>query len=1068
MAITFDMLELAPRLSAAVAERLARELYGVVGTAASLPSERDQNFRIVPSDVSTGAGAETAFSRPFVLKVANAKEDGALLRAQRRALEHIGRAFPLVPRVLHTVAGNTLTEINEGGRTHAVWAVSELDGLPMGTIAHRSSDLLLALGEATAGLTRALAGFDDPAIHREFHWDLTRGREIIAQYRSLVGDASLGATVDAVLNAFEQHTAPRLQALRKGAVHNDLNDYNVLVRLREAGQPDAQPDSVSGIVDFGDMVWGYTVADLAIAAAYALLDARDPLSGLAQMVRTYHAAFPLTEAEAGALYGLLTLRLCMSVCIGAHQQRERPDNAYLGVSQHAVARMLPRLARVPLGFAEATVREACGWEPVASSDRVRSWLQTHRASFAPVLGVDWRVERPVVLDLSVASPLVHGEPGENTEPSLTQRIRAVVAQAVADGRVEVSAEDRTGAAADRRARVAVGRYDEPRLLYTAPFFAAGDGTLDERRTVHLGLDLFADAGTPVHAPFDATIHAFGDHHQVQDYGPSIVLRHEVGDDRNGRLEFFTLYGHLSRASLEGKRAGQRIKRGERFATLGTPEENVGWPPHLHLQIVTDMLGLGADFPGVGTAGRRGVWRSVSPDANLVANVPDDCFGATPLSTADVLEQRRTYVGANLSLSYEAPVRVARGFMQYLYDSDGRRYIDAYNNVPHVGHGNPYVVRAVADQLAVLNTNTRYLHDHLGAYAERLASTLPAPLRVCFVLNSASEANELAVRLARASTRGRDMIVLEAAYHGNTNTLIDLSPYKHAGPGGGGTPEWVHVAPIADCYRGAYKRANPRAGALYADHVAAMIEALTARGRRLAGFMAETCPSVGGQIIFPPEYLQHVYLHVRAAGGVCIADEVQTGLGRIGTHMWAFEAQHVVPDIVVMGKPLGNGYPLAAVVTTRAIADAFDNGMEFFSTFGGTTAACAAGLAVLDVMRDEQLQAHALRCGEHLLDGLRDLQARHALIGDVRGSGLFIGVELVRDRATLEPASAEASYVANRMREEGVLLGTDGPHDNVIKIRPPMPFTNGDADYLLGTLDRVLDELDARRRVLTPA
>jgi 4-aminobutyrate aminotransferase-like enzyme len=346
---------------------------------------------------------------------------------------------------------------------------------------------------------------------------------------------------------------------------------------------------------------------------------------------------------------------------------------------------------------------------------------------------------------------------------------------------------------------------------------------------------------------------------------------------------------------------------------------------------------------------------------------------------------------------------------------------------------------------------------VNQYAARLRATLPGALAegVVYLLNSASEANELALRLARAHTNERDMVVLEAAYHGNTTSLIDISPYKHAGPGGRGAPEWVHVAPLADTYRGAFKRDDPDAGRKYAEPIRELI--LAAQGR-IAGFIAESCPSVGGQIVFPPGYLESAYAIVRAAGGVCIADEVQTGLGRIGTHYWAFESQGVAPDIVVMGKPLGNGHPLAAVVARREIAESFDNGMEFFSTFGGNQVSCAIGLAVLDVVRDDELQEHARRIGERLLDGLRPFMERHELVGDVRGSGLFLGVELVRDRQALEPADREASYVVNRMRDEGILAGTDGPFHNVVKIRPPMPFAAGNADRLIETFDRILGEI----------
>jgi 4-aminobutyrate aminotransferase-like enzyme len=298
-------------------------------------------------------------------------------------------------------------------------------------------------------------------------------------------------------------------------------------------------------------------------------------------------------------------------------------------------------------------------------------------------------------------------------------------------------------------------------------------------------------------------------------------------------------------------------------------------------------------------------------------------------------------------------------------------------------------------------------------------------------------------------------VLAGAYHGSTITAVELSPYKHDGPGGEGRAAWIHVAPQPDVYRGEWKRSQDDAGTRYAASVQTIVSELNIRGEQPGAFIAETCPSVGGQIIPPSDYFRAAYKHVRDAGGVCIADEVQTGFGRMGTHYWAFEAFDVVPDIVVLGKPIGNGYPLGAVVTTRAIATAFDNGMEFFSTFGGSTASCAAGLAVLDVVRDESLQSHALNVGAQLGNALHSLLERHELVGDVRGSGLFWGVELVRDRGTLEPATAEAAAVAELMRECGVLIGTDGPFHNVLKIRPPMPFSASDSDELVEKLDRVL-------------
>jgi len=268
---------------------------------------------------------------------------------------------------------------------------------------------------------------------------------------------------------------------------------------------------------------------------------------------------------------------------------------------------------------------------------------------------------------------------------------------------------------------------------------------------------------------------------------------------------------------------------------------------------------------------------------------------------------------------------------------------------------------------------------------------------------------------------------------------------------------VHVAPLADDYRGAYRREDKQAGAKYARHVEEILERTRAEGRGVAAYIAETLPSVGGQIVFPPGYLAEVYHHVRRAGAVCIADEVQVEFGRLGTHFWGFETQSVVPDIVVLGKPIGNAFPLAAVVTTLEIANSFNNGMEFFSTFGGNPVACVAGLAVLDVLEEEKLQQRALRVGSYLIEGLRSLQTRYALIGDVRGSGLFLGIDLVLDRETRQAAPLQASYLVNRLRDRGILAGTDGPLHNVIKLRPPLVFSEADADLLVKTLDAILQE-----------
>ncbi|MFA5905931.1 MAG: aminotransferase class III-fold pyridoxal phosphate-dependent enzyme, partial [Desulfobacula sp.] len=327
---------------------------------------------------------------------------------------------------------------------------------------------------------------------------------------------------------------------------------------------------------------------------------------------------------------------------------------------------------------------------------------------------------------------------------------------------------------------------------------------------------------------------------------------------------------------------------------------------------------------------------------------------------------------------------------------------------------------------------------------------------CFFVNSGSEANELALRIARTCTGQKDMLVVDNAYHGHTTSLIDISPYKFMGKGGRGEPEpWVHIVPVADGYRGRFKGQGKDAGTAYGNEIETIIDKLDTP---IAGFITESLLSCGGQVIPPKGYFEAAFRHVRNAGGLCIADEVQTGFGRVGTRFWAFELQEVVPDMVVMGKPMGNGHPMAAVVTRREIADIFANGMEFFSTFGGNPVSCAIGMAVLDVIKEEGLQVHARDIGKRMLEGLQELKGKHDIIGDVRGVGLFIGVELVGNRETLTPAAQQAYAIVNLMKNRGILLGTDGPFNNVIKIKPPMVITGEDSDMFIRVLDDVLTDM----------
>jgi 4-aminobutyrate aminotransferase-like enzyme/Ser/Thr protein kinase RdoA (MazF antagonist) len=1012
-----NLLEYSPALTPQAAGEIARELYAVAAEATALPSERDQNFLL-----------QTAAGERFVLKIANAAEPVAMLEAQNAVLAHLTPRTALCQRVLPARDGRTLVELPArfGGR-HMVRLLTWLPGETLGSRRHHSSALLEDVGRKAAELDGVLADFDHPAIHREFYWDLARAFDVIRERSTLVTDEELRQLIERLTNRIEHQDAARLARLHRCAVHNDPNDYNVLVA--GAGNLPLTDRRVVGILDFGDLVHSYAIADVAIAGTYAALDKPHPLDALVSVVRGYNAARPLNDEEISAVFPLVLLRLCTSVAVAAQQQTERPGDTYLAISQAPIRRTLPRLARLHPAFAEAALRWACGKAPRPATSRVRAWLGDTFRQPASLLGRDVRLA--VSLDLSVGSALVSGDARDNEEPKLASRIQEAMANASGDA--------------------GIGRYGEARVLYSSPLFAGDGGEHGERRTVHLGIDVFSSAGTPVHAPFDAVVHTIADNRAPLDYGPVVILKHETdaGD------AFYTLYGHLSRASIQDLKPSTVVKAGQRFACLGTADENGGWPPHVHVQLILDLLDLANDFPGVCRASEREIWSAFSPDPAPILRIGRWAESGAHGHKPEIRATRQQYIGSSLQVGYSDPVNAVRGWMQYLFDETGRQYLDAYNNVPHVGHCHPRVVRAAADQMRVLNTNTRYLHESLGRYAERLSQTLPEPLRVCFFVNSGSEANELALRLARVHTHHHGIVVLDAAYHGNTTSLVSISPYKFNGPGGEGRPSWVRTVPIPDVYRGPFKN---EAGQEYAAFVSRALENLEHGDAGVAAFIAESAPSVGGQIILPDGYLGAVYQAVRSKGGVCIADEVQTAFGRLGTCFYAFEAQRVIPDIVVLGKPIGNGHPIGAVVTTPAIARSFDNGMEFFSTFGGNTVSCAVGLAVLDVVMEERLQEHARLVGMELMTGLQDLASKHPLIGDVRGSGLFIGVELVRSRETLEPATSEARAVVNRLREEGILLGTDGPFANVLKIRPPMPFTAADGARLCETLGAVLGEL----------
>lgn len=1009
----FDHLRISDRQAA----RLAAEYFGISGQATALTGEVDFNYRI-----------QTPTGESYVLKISRPDEDPANLDFQEAILDHLnGQPLPFaVPRLQTSKTGQRFAEFTDDqGQNRRLRLQNWISGRLIDKVAPKDASLLREWGKSAGLLSKHLQGFDHPYAHRDFRWDPMQLPEVSTLFRYFRGEEEK-ELAGYFLELFQKEI-PQLRAqLRYGVNYNDAHELNLLTERSPQGKI-----RVCGVIDFGDAVYTATVCELAITCAYAAMEQPDPLAAIRVVVQGYHSIFPLEEREVQALFPLIISRLLLTVTHAAHSRVQEPDNAYLSISEQQAWAVLKKFRNIAPAFAHYSLREACAWAPCPQRAVFDNWLQQTDPDFAAVVPLSGKKILP--LDLAVGGEVL----GNNTNFSTYTAMNRTIFRHLQD----------------RDADLGVGGYLEVRPFYSTDAYRVEGLNGPQWRTVHLGLDLWDQAGTPVYAPLAGTVHSFRDNAAERDYGPAIILEHKVDSE----LTFYTLYGHLSRDSLPGLQVGQKIAQGQEIARIGPAPENGNWAPHLHFQVMLDTLGLEGDFPGVAFPQERAIWASLCPDPQeLVPDLKDfDLRPGTP-TPDDLLSRRRQVLGSGLSISYHKPLLMARGYGPYLYDHTARRYLDTVNNVAHVGHEHPRVVAAAQHQMGLLNTNTRYLHPAILDFAEVLLTTLPPELCVVHLVNSGSEANELALRMAETVAGTRNMIAVEIGYHGNTGRTIDVSSYKFDGKGGKGAPSTTQVVPMPDIYRGKH-RDPTTAGEQYAGYVSEAVAHFQNRGEAVGGFIAESILSCGGQIVLPEGYLRHAYAAVRKAGGVCIADEVQVGFGRVGSHFWGFELQGVVPDIVTMGKPIGNGHPLGAVVCTRAVAEAFANGMEFFNTFGGNPVSSRIGRTVLEVIQEEGLQENALETGQYLLCGLQKLQSRHPIIGDVRGHGLFLGFELVKDRTEKTPAPKAAAYLSNRMRELGILMSTDGPDYNVMKIKPPMCFYRQHADQFLHYLDRVLGE-----------
>jgi len=422
------------------------------------------------------------------------------------------------------------------------------------------------------------------------------------------------------------------------------------------------------------------------------------------------------------------------------------------------------------------------------------------------------------------------------------------------------------------------------------------------------------------------------------------------------------------------------------------------------------------------------------------------------STQTLLERRQSLIGKHSPLFYDEPLHLVRGQGVWLYDQQGKRYLDVYNNVPHVGHCNPHVVKALTDQARTLNTHTRYLHENIVNYVERLTATFDDSLDMAMLTCTGSEANEQALRMARYSTGGTGIIVSDFAYHGNTEAVAELGTAFMAEAK---STRRVRSIPIPDSYRGIEGVPADQLADAYADEVRKAIAAFEADGIKLAGILV--CPDFAneGLLNVPKGFMEKAVALVREAGGLYIADEVQVGFGRSGEHWWAHQMYDVVPDIVTLGKPMGNGHPLAGLISRSDLINPFAKSSMYFNTFGGNPVSCAVGMAVLDELEQNNLLENAKATGQYVTEKLNALQEKYSLIGEVRSLGMFFGVELVSDLNSKTPAPEAARKVINLMKEKGVLISTIGKHNSILKLRPPMPFQPEHADILISALDETL-------------
>jgi len=997
------------KISIEQAEKILFNLYNIKGKASELPGEVDFNFRI---KIENGAG--------FILKISRPNEDLKYLDFYQKLLQYIEKNDNnlIAPQVINDHKGNVTSKItDELGSIRKVRLLTWISGRIWDNVNPQLDNLRFSLGEQSGLLTKALQGFEHLAATREFVWDIAQSlwtkkyihlfnnqeKEIIIHFQTLF---------EVNFESFKK--------LRKAVVHNDANENNIIVTR------DLKTPKVTAIIDFGDAVYTQIINDLAVTCAYAIMHHNNPLDAALPIIKGYHSKFSLTEKELFHLFNAIAMRLVISVSKSALNKIEEPDNKYLIASEKPVWEVLKKWYSISPDFAHYCFRNACNFSAHPNEVKFKKWTLQNNFSLKELFPTIKKNDiHP--LDLSVSSKWIGHQEEFNDLDLFEYKINKLQKE--------------------QPSKIIAGGFLEPRPIYTSKAFDSIGNKGRESRTIHLGVDFWLPNTTPIHSLFDGEVITAVNQAGNKLYGGLIILKHRVEN-----FEFYTLYGHLSIESISINKIGDTIKKGDCIGYLGNKLENGNWVPHLHFQIMLSMLNYKIDFPGVAFHHQIEVWKSICPNPNFLFNTVG-LQQPKINSNEELIAYRKQHLGKSLSLQYNKPIKMVRGVGSYLMDQFGKKYLDTVNNVAHVGHENYEVVKAGQEQMALINTNSRYLHGNINMLAKELLATLPPELNVLHFVNSGSEANELAIRMVKAATGERDIIASEVGYHGNSNMCIDISSYKFDGKGGKGAPKHTHIFPLPDSFRGKYR--GKSSGENYAEEVKKQIKKIQGKGRNVGGFIIEPIISCGGQIELPEGFLSKSYKYIRESGGICISDEVQTGCGRMGKTFWGFQLHNVVPDIVTIGKPLGNGHPLAAVACTQEVAEKFANGMEYFNTFGGNPVSCAIGVEVLRTIKREKLQKNALIVGEYLKSELKNCAIEFPIIGDVRGQGLFLGIELVDGK--MNPLEAQADYLANRMKDFGILMSTDGLDHNVLKIKPPIIFSKENAAELIFYLKKILAE-----------